>query len=237
MWGELSLIICSHCRLSSFQLTHSGRGLQSYLCRERTARGRSCQPPSRPNRGSWPLVIRWKWRRSLHLSSSPPTRSIPPAPELIPLCQLLLRFFFHAETFGQLFDQQNFWELFSSSVQLSSRNTKHCLDPSVAFPDLYLSKLNVFGYWLSSLGLWKTYYGLFIFSFLILSQPLKPIPGSSLELRLGLHTILFHQFQAQAKQMNTSASCHNFYTAWYKKQNLYSFLFSSANLQEKFYLI
>lgn len=32
--------------------------------------------------------------------------------------------------------------------------------------------------------------GLFIFSFLVLS-PLKLIPGSSLKLQLGLHTILF----------------------------------------------
>lgn len=31
MWAEASLIICFHCRLSSFQLTHSAWGLQSYL--------------------------------------------------------------------------------------------------------------------------------------------------------------------------------------------------------------
>lgn len=193
MWGEVSLIICSHCRLSSFQLTHSAWGLQSYLCRERTARGRRCQPPSGPNRGSWLLTPDESGEGAstchhhlpLHLSHQH-------------LNWLLFVSCFFISLFHLFFSScRNVWsviwstELFriSSSFQLLSRNTKHRLDPSDAFPYLY-SKLNIFGLLAEFTWIMENFDGLFIFSFLVLS-PLKLIPGSSLKLQLGLHTLFF----------------------------------------------
>lgn len=133
----------------------------------------------------------------------------------------------HAETFGQLFDQQNFLEsAHHFSYQAETPNIIWIrLMPSL----IYIVNLMYLDYWLSSHGLCKTLmaYLFFPFSYFLLLNS-SQVPALNSNLGCTLYSF---------RQMNTSTSCHNFYTAWYKKQNLYSFLFSSKNLQETFYFI